>query len=65
MLRRVEQGILKWFGHTKRMDNGGLNKRIYKAVVEGKEGDVNLKEFKSVEQRIFSFQESERRPTKE
>ena len=35
---RVDQGVLKWYGHMERMNDERLTKRVYKAEVEGVRG---------------------------
>ncbi|GBP59332.1 hypothetical protein EVAR_40718_1 [Eumeta japonica] len=35
IVARVEKGILRWFGHPKRMDESTLTKQIYRANVYG------------------------------
>ena len=42
MLDRTDQSVLKWFGLIQIMDDGGLAKRIYRALV-GREGGVDLR----------------------
>ena len=41
-LNRVDQSILKSFGHVKRMDNGSLNRRICIPKVGGARREVDL-----------------------
>ena len=67
LLNRLNQTILKWFGHMEWMNVGRLIKGIYVAEVQGARGRRNLKERwaervkEQVEQKGLNFQEDVRR----
>ena len=39
---RVDQSVLRWFGHMERMDDGRLAKRVMNSEVDGNRGGVEL-----------------------
>ncbi|GBP89017.1 hypothetical protein EVAR_36611_1 [Eumeta japonica] len=41
VVTRVEKGVLRWFGHLERMNEGGLTKQIYRADVCDERVDKN------------------------